>query len=225
MLERKDDLLANHAAAWALMWLSDNRSAHPTDRKPVWSPNDDDMHRLGRVLDTIPESEKDTRRWLVQVLCNSNDPQASPLLLARLNESEGKVRLEIIKALGGLGGEQAVAALVPLLEQQDHEIRLSAAVALTRLGNDCGPTVIKQCLDDDDPERRQTTVKALAQTCGDVEQRLLSRDIDRMAPWIDPREPITAKRIKKVAKRIGKTTQEVRALYESLATDFCLTFA
>ncbi|MEO5334693.1 MAG: HEAT repeat domain-containing protein [Magnetococcus sp. YQC-5] len=254
LLERKDDLPINHAAAWALNGLS---SLGQGVVKPFWTANGDDAHRLDRALDAIPESEKRTRLWLIKVLCNSNDSKVLPFLLARLNnseiesqlniiealgklggeqavaallplledDSERQIRLAVIEALGKLGGEQAVAALLPLLKQNDQGIRFEVASVLMKLGDGSMLSIIKEFLDDDNLERRVHAVKLIAQTYDKIEQRLLSIDIDGLDPWIDPREPITEVRIATVAKQIDKTTQDVRLIYESLAADFHLEFA
>src|SRR5262249_53901026 len=54
---------------------------------------------------------------------------------------------------------------------------------------------------------------------------LASRDLDSVAPGRDPREPVTSDDIAKAAERLGKSKEEIRALYQRLSEQVPLTFA
>ena len=57
----------------------------------------------------------------------------------------------------------------------------------------------------------------VAQAGGKLEGQLLSRDLDSAAPWLDPQEPITSKRVTSAARHLGIWKQEVRSCYEGLS--------
>ncbi len=224
LLERQNDFPANYAAALALEGLCEGYLSRQDKTTPIWIARGNDLYRLDRALNAIPKSEGFTRFLLIDFLCQSDDPDVFPLLLARLNDSNTGNQLNVIKALGRLGDKQAVAALIPLFEQSNDNIRFYTAIALINLGDDRGRSIINKFLDHDDPDKRENAVEALAQIRDKTEQELLSLNIDGLAPWIDPREPITDAHIEDAAKRIGKSPQEVREIYESVAEDFHLKF-
>jgi hypothetical protein len=54
---------------------------------------------------------------------------------------------------------------------------------------------------------------------------LASRDLDSMGPGRDPREPVTSDDIAEAAEKLGKSEEEIRALYQRLSEQVPLTFA
>lgn len=74
-----------------------------------------------------------------------------------------------------------------------------------------------------DARLRMIAAGALAQFFGDMEQKLLSVDIDGRSQWLDPAKPITKKRVVQCATFLKITDEEVLARYRVIADDFGLT--
>lgn len=129
-----------------------------------------------------------------------------------------------IKALGQLGcDQQAVAPLLARLDDADADVRRAVIGALGQLGDQ---QLLEPLLDHSSAEVRQAAVAGLAELLDNgIDKKLLSRDLDVLPPWLDPREPITERRIADAAQRLHITSQEVRSRYEALAADFHLKFA
>jgi hypothetical protein len=56
----------------------------------------------------------------------------------------------------------------------------------------------------------------------ETDTKLLSRDVDGMGPWLDPRDPIDEARIEKAAARLKVPAEEIRRRYKVLANEFGL---
>ena len=55
-----------------------------------------------------------------------------------------------------------------------------------------------------------------------ADQKLLSRDLDGVIPFLDPREPISNLAVDRAASKLNLAPDEVRRRYEALADRFHL---
>ena len=185
-----------------------------------------DKQAVAPLLAKLDDPVVYVRRAVIEALGQLDDKQAVAPLLAKLDDPVADVRLAVIGALGQLGEKQAKEPLILLLEDRDHQVCTAAAAALTVLGADRGYGALTEFLNHGSPERRKAAVKELVRMRGKPnEGTLLSHDLDGQDPWMDPSTPITGVRIVAAARKLGITAQEVRYLYESIATDFHLRFA
>jgi hypothetical protein len=83
--------------------------------------------------------------------------------------------------------------------------------------------VMLRLLSHTSPNVRKEALRALANICEDKSGRkLLSRDIDGLKPFLDSQEVISEKCVRKAARRLGMTVQEIRSRYEELAERYGL---
>ena len=80
-------------------------------------------------------------------------------------------------------------------------------------------------LEDEDANVRMAALGGLAQGLEEIDLKLLSRDLDGVNPFFDPREPINDLFAKKAASEFKLTVEDVRARYETLAERFGLRLA
>jgi hypothetical protein len=130
----------------------------------------------------------------------------------------------LITILGNIKYCRAVELLITKLD--DKEVGSSAAWALGKLKDSRAVEPLVAKLYDEDSNVRNEALKALANICCDeIDQKLLSRDIDAEYPWLDPKKTITEERVADAASELELTQEEVRQRYEDLARAFHLTLA
>jgi hypothetical protein len=130
----------------------------------------------------------------------------------------------LITILAHANYSRAVELLIAKLD--DKEVGHSAAWALGELKNSRAVKPLIAKLNDEEHDVRCEALNALGNICCDeVDQSLLSRDIDAAYPWLDPKESITEERIAKAASELKLTPDEVRQRYEELARAFNLKLA
>jgi hypothetical protein len=80
--------------------------------------------------------------------------------------------------------------------------------------------LLERAVQDADAGPRSTALLGWAQLSGKRQHALLlSRDVDGIAPGLDPLEPISAAHLQKVADRLGMTIEDVQSAYEALARE------
>ena len=89
-----------------------------------------------------------------------------------------------------------------------------------------GELLRTRAVDDPDEDARSAALLGLSRTLG-VEHApvLCSRDLDGLAPGLDPRTPITQAMVAKASSQLGKPATEVRDLYRQIARVAPLTLA
>ena len=210
-----------HAATWALGWLADKRVSG--DDKGIWTPNEAKVAEIVTVLDATAPEEGATRRWLAGILGYSGDKRAVKPLLARLDDPDASVRRVVVEVLGNLGFKEAVEPLLARIDDPDESVRHAVVEALGNLGFKEVVEALIARLDDPDERVRRAVVEALATKRSKMDRLLLSRDLDGVAPGIDPRKTIGKERIADAGRKLQITPEEARAAYQALATDFHLT--
>ena len=163
-------------------------------------------------------------RWaVVKALGRLDSQKAVEPLIARIDDPDEDVQRAVVEALGNLGSQEAVEPLIARIDDPDVRARRAAVEALGRLGSQKAVEPLIARIDDPDERIRRAVVEALASNRSERDRILLSRDLDRVQPGIDPRVPIGDDRIANAARRLEITPEEVRAAYQALAADFHLT--
>jgi hypothetical protein len=108
-------------------------------------------------------------------------------------------------------------------EDEGDRVRASAASALAEHFGDRPETqgmLQNMARADASPDARRAAVLGWARRLDvDIERRLLSRDLDGVAPAIDPHEVIDADRVKRATARLGKDPGTIREHYERLVRE------
>ena len=182
----------------------------------------DDKQAVEPLLRRLNDPDADVRSAVVEVLGRLGDTRAVEPLLRRLGDPDGGVRRTVVETLGRLGDKQAVEPLLRRLDDANDEVCIAAASALDQLGDASGSATLRRFLTDTSGVKRQGAVRELARNRDPIEQKLLSRDIDGVNPWLDPEEPIAQDRVTQCVNRLKLTEEEVRSRYQALAPDFQL---
>ena len=175
----------------------------------------------------LPGTPPKTRQAIVEALGEIGSLRATDTLLALLQDTQEdqEVRREAARALGQIKDPRATDALLARLQdtQENQDVRQSAAIALGQIGEARGIMVLSAYLRDTDDFLRRSALEGLARTCEDeTDRKLLSEDLDGIAPWLDSLSPITAERIAKAADRLKKPPKEIQQRYTALAERFGL---
>jgi len=139
-----------------------------------------------------------------------------------LNES---VTTNIIDFLANVKSScsNAIEFIINKLDDEDKDVRRAAYRALGEIKDVRAVEPLIAKLDDEDKGVRQQALRALAKiTRDEIDQKLLSVDIDALNPWLDPKEPIAHARIAKAAKALNLPPEEIQRRYEELAQQFGL---
>ena len=85
---------------------------------------------FGRIQAELPTADPAHRGWMMDVLGDTGDARAIPLLTSALQDIEQDVRLKAIHSLGRIGSPSVVDLLLPALKDQHSQVRIQAAEAL-----------------------------------------------------------------------------------------------
>jgi len=151
------------------------------------------------------------------------DIRAVEPLIAKLKDSQQNVRRTAASALGEIKDIRAVEPLFIKLDDSNQDVRQAASEALVMLGNE---KMIKEQLDllaANQRDIRITALQTLSRLCEDkIDRKLLSRDLDALAPFLDLEEEINKTQIYRTAKTLEIPIEEVVARYKALARKFPL---
>jgi len=174
----------------------------------------DDPRATEMLLGLLEGRNRDLTIGAVEALAYAKDARAQGAILARLDDADSRIRSAAVNALSVRGGPEALEALVARLHEPQRTQMI--ANALFGLGTEAGIAAVASLVDHDFAGVRRLAVQAIATKCEPVEKKILSKDIDGMPPWMDPRKPITDARVQEVAAGLNLTPEIVRALYEDL---------
>jgi hypothetical protein len=177
---------------------------------------------ISALADMCGDPKAEVRREVVLALAALGGERVIDPLIRMVDDPGADVRRAVVEAVGRLYGGKAAAALRGRLEDPVTDIRASAAAALAHFEDAPGAAVLAQLLRHGRTEVRMLAVEAYADRQEEVARRLLSRDCDATAPWLDPQNPITETRVTKASRRLGISAEEVRTRYEALANDLGL---
>ncbi|HEY3413860.1 MAG TPA: HEAT repeat domain-containing protein [Armatimonadota bacterium] len=85
---------------------------------------------FGRIEAELPNADPAHRGWMMDVLGDTGDERAVPLLSSALQDVEQEVRLKALHSLGRIGTPAVVDLLLPALKDQHSQVRIQAAEAL-----------------------------------------------------------------------------------------------
>jgi hypothetical protein len=107
-----------------------------------------------------------------------------------------------------------------------RRIALGALAAHSRDAPETKPLLLDHARNDQDATVRGAALISWAQAYSNERNaRLLSRDLDGVAPGLDPHEPVSEAQVNQAAERLRLTPDEVRAAYEELARQVPLTLS
>jgi len=137
------------------------------------------------------------------------------------------LRSAVAEALGAIKSETAVQPLIERLKVKDEGagVRSAVARALGAINSEKAVEPLIECLEDEDVGVRRDALGGLAQGLEVIDHKLLSRDLDGINPFLDPREPINDAFAKKAASEFELTVEDVMIRYEKLAARFGLCLA
>lgn len=209
---------AADAASWALYILSEGHN----EGSGRWIPTGADC---GIFISYMVDPQTDP--WALQALAriagNSRFYDAVAACTSMLHHALEEVRGVAAEALGAIGSPEAVSSLVESLADESPYVLSRAAEALRSIGTPQAIAALQVALRDQSFHVRVAALGGLVEGSKDmVAKQLLSQDLDRLAPWLDPQEPISANRVTKVALALSLPVDEVRRLYEPLAEEYGL---
>jgi hypothetical protein len=142
-------------------------------------------------------------------------------------DQDADVRRAAVQALASAFGsrEDTFTLLRSYIEQdQDAYVRGAAVQALASAfgSREDTFTLLRSYIeqDQDATVRAEAFLRWAQGTYPSSDLVLVSRDVDGIAPGIDPRQPIDTGRIQMVVQISGWTAAEVRSRYERLVDDF-----
>ena len=89
---------------------------------------------IEHLMAAASRSDRDTRKFVVDVLGRIGSPRAVSALMAALGDDDPNVRGAAAEALGTIGGAEAAAGLLAALERPDFFTRACALSALGQIG-------------------------------------------------------------------------------------------
>ena len=177
------------------------------------------------LIARLEHADSGVRSTAARALGGIKSEAAVVPLVACLEGTEASVRRAAADALGRIGSEAAVAPLIARLEDAEAWVRSAAARALGQIKSEAAVAPLIARLEHADCEVRRDALGGLAQGPEETDRRLLSRDLDGVYPFLDPRDPIGKDRLRRAASELELTVDEVQARYEALAARFGLRLA
>ena len=174
------------------------------------------------LIDKLDDPEADVRGAAAEALGSIGSERAVEPLIAKLDDPEADVRGAAAEALGSIDSERAVEPLIAKLNDPRIEISVAVAEALGRIGSEHAVELLFANLEDPDSYKRRLSLQALSQDFPVIDRLLLSRDLDGLNPFLDPRKEISTEFTSKAAEELKLTIEEVKAHYEALAERFPL---
>ena len=203
------------AAVWALGWLN---------KSNIWQPNTSEMETFVAFLSNQDSNPRAVRyiAWIIEK--EQYQPAGKPLVFW-LENPFADVRSAAAEALDAIKSKTAVDPLITRLEDEDADVRRVAAEALGAIKSETAVEPLITRLEDEDAYVRRVALSGLAQGLEEIDRKLLSRDLDGINPFLDPREPINDAFAKRAASELELTAEDVQVRYEKLAARFGLHLA
>ncbi len=207
--------LMTYASAWALAWLNRNN---------IWQPNTSEMETFVAFLSN-QDSDPKAVRFVTWIIKKKQYKLAEKPLVFWLENPFADVRSAAAQALGAIESEMSVEPLIARLEDEDTDVRRAAAMALGAIESERSVEPLIARLEDEDAGVRRDALSGLAQGLEEIDRKLLSRDLDGINPFLDPREPINDAFAKRAASELELTVEDVQVRYEKLSARFGLHLA
>jgi HEAT repeat protein len=207
-----------HTATWAMCWLAKKNN----EEVVKWVNNEANIQIILDYL-SKPNFDVAATRGLIEFAGKIKDCRAVEPLIAKLEDVDNEVKATAYRALGEIRDRRAVEPLMAKLEKVDNWVRRAACDALGEIKDPHTVEPLMTKLEGEDADVRKQVLGVLAKITGDeIDQKLLSRDIDTQHPWLDPKEPISQSRITKAVKELKLPREEIQQRYENLAKRFGL---
>jgi len=163
---------------------------------------------------------------LVKGLAALADPRSSALLERAAGSGAADVRAAALTALAELDPPAGVSAALAQLASRSKAVTDAVVGVLTDRMDTEVRTLLLGELAGRSRRRAHAAFRALVWAVPDeVDQRLLTRDLDNLEPVLDRLKWITEERVAAAASRAGLTRQEVTQRYERLADEYGLRLA
>lgn len=146
-------------------------------------------------------------------------------LISKLNATDAFVRKVVATTLGRIGSERAVEPLISKLDDSDTDVRAAVTRSLGSIGSERAVNLLQARLDHPDAELRREALDALSLDFQETDRLLLSQDLERFYPLLDPHQEISTEFADQAADELGLTVEEVRARYEAMAERLHLRLA
>jgi hypothetical protein len=218
-------LLAGARRTWLWKWRYPSPAAVPRVAATIELSAEVQSFLVERASSDLDADVRATAHLLIA----ASHPEVPPgvLLLDQLvaaPASECESLGIALRAAGGPGQDPAVIAkLVVLLESEESDlVRLESARWLSYAEHPDAEPALRGLLRAAESKVRPAALAVLARDLDKPDRQLLTEDIDGVAPFLDPMEPITATWMAHVAEEIGQPVDEVRRDYERLAAVFDL---
>jgi hypothetical protein len=207
--------------AYTLWWVAG------ANRKPVWRPKQPDLKRI--VAAIRPGLNKETVVGLGYILALDPGTLWLELLLERLDHADPAMREPVTGViLASLRdwptegkqptiSDQTVESLIEKVKDGDATIRQLAYQVLLKVDR-VPPDVTSRMLVDNDADTRVMALKLWSQKLEDrTDQMLLSKDLDGIDPFRDPRDAITDQEALHASDVLKLPLGEVKRRYRALA--------
>jgi energy-coupling factor transporter ATP-binding protein EcfA2 len=190
---------APFSAAWALGWLNQDRwettekGFYSSTGKGVWRPTVTEMRRIISFV---------------------HDPTLYYL-----------AKLYLLWILKNEHTEEAVDALIMLVDNPSPWYRMHAMLALGEFKNKRARNVLVERASGENASDRRTALRALTLTStsmDEIDYMLMSEKLNRLPPYLDPKRKISTYRIRRAAKTLNMSVQEVRERYKKIARKYSL---
>ncbi|KUN19849.1 hypothetical protein AQJ23_35980 [Streptomyces antibioticus] len=234
----------NYDVAVALGKLGDPRAVQPLldalrhTRTPARSAvvmalgNLRDPRALKPLLDILPDDSGTPSETVVEALGRLGDRRAVAALLSVLRVAadasppDNDLLMHLVEALADIGDPRALQPLSELQTGHFSQLHFRALTARMQLGDKGARTALDEAMTHSAAMTRRDALWALASLESDhVDRVLLSRDLDGVAPGIDPQQKITESSLPAYATAARLPLQQVRSRYEKLAERYPLTLA
>jgi NACHT domain/HEAT repeats len=224
-----------HAASWALMWLArtgasadhlvGERASHGRVAKGTWSLGEDAIAAIAAFMRRGVAGEP-VARFLLDTLGHAGAVGAEDVIAAYARHPDEATVQAAIEALGHIQSPSARRHLYEIVEHsKDWEVTtvLDAIQIVGALrGARAKRAIMASCRASNAMVRRAGIMGAGLDR---GEMVLLSRDLNGVQPFVDPRRAVTLSRVRKAAGRMDVTEDEVKALYEKLAAKLGMKLA
>ena len=174
------------------------------------------------LIARLEDKNAKVRSSVAHALGAINSEKAVEPLIACLKDKDADVRSAVAQALGAIKSEKAVEQLIARLKDENADVQSSVAHALGAINSEKAVEPLIARLKDKNADVRRDALNGLAQDLEKIDRKLLSRDLDGIVPFLDPREPINDAFAKRAASKFELTVEDVRKRFETLAARFGL---
>jgi len=163
------------------------------------------------LIPRLVDRESSVRGAAAMALASIGTPESIEALIAAHADTALEVRVAAVKALGRIGNPDNLPVLTARLSDAAATVRTAAATALGEITDPRSVQALLLALDDVDPSVRTAALSSIAKLSqfDRDDQLLLTRDLDGVDPWLDPRSPIGNDHIELASEKMGISKAQV----------------